>query len=321
MSLARRSSKAAARMPKHRLFFLSNLSIDLSALQATAKALERSLDSLGFCLFVFTALVVVGLIAEYRHDVVDFWEEVRRPAAMFPWPKFWAIAGGILVTGGVAGELIVGIRASRKESDLRTFSHQIEALLTDKASKNEMEAAQLRKEAEDEAFARATLEAEFVKEEPRFTLLRWRRPYITGKLKRFCGQRFTSLNESGHTDTEAIRASSELTVILEYDAKWVNNIPHGSFGPGNVSGSGLVVRILPSATAETRRAASVLFKTLREVLISGVQFADNGQDIKRILPTIPFDEQTVLIEVGEHPTPLSPPHAKENTEKIKTPSK
>jgi hypothetical protein len=92
--------------------------------------------------------VVIGLIAEYRHEVAEFWEEVRRPAAVFPWQKFWAIAGGVLVTVGVAGELIVGIKASRKEGDLRTINHQSENLLREKASKNEKDAAQLRKDAE-----------------------------------------------------------------------------------------------------------------------------------------------------------------------------
>jgi hypothetical protein len=122
--------------------------MDLSALQAAARTLERSLDSLGFWFFASTALVVAGLIAEYRHEIVEFWEEVRRPAAMFPWQKFWAIVGGVLVTVGVAGELIVGIKASSKEGGLRTINHQIEALLSDKASENERQAEQLSKDAE-----------------------------------------------------------------------------------------------------------------------------------------------------------------------------
>lgn len=123
--------------------------MDLSALERAARASERCLDALGFWLFLVTALVVVGLIAEYRHEVVEFWEEVRRPAAMFPWQKFWAIAGGVLVTIGVAGELIVGIKSSREEANLRNTSHQIEALLNDKASANEREAEYLRKDAEE----------------------------------------------------------------------------------------------------------------------------------------------------------------------------
>lgn len=122
--------------------------MDLSALERAARASENSLDGLGFWLFFFTALVVIGLIAEYRHEVVEFWEEIRRPAAMFPWQKFWAITGGVLVTTGVAGELIVGIESSREETGLRNTNHQIESFLNDKASANEREAEQLRKDAE-----------------------------------------------------------------------------------------------------------------------------------------------------------------------------
>jgi hypothetical protein len=145
---------------RHILFFLSSVSMDLSALQAAAKDLESSLDSLGFWLFASTAIVVIDLIVEYRQEVVEFWEEVRRPAAMFPWHKFWAITGGILVTVGVAGELIVGIKASRRESDLRTINHQIEGLLTDQASENNREARQLEEVAEGERLTRIKLEKE-----------------------------------------------------------------------------------------------------------------------------------------------------------------
>jgi hypothetical protein len=234
----------------------------------------------------------------------------------------------LLITIGVMGELGAGIKITSingvlrgksaelrtKNAELRSKSNQLVALINERAK-------ELEQQAEDEALARAELEAEFVKEEPRFTLLRWRRAYITSKLRRFSGQRFTTLNESLHTGTEATLASSELMGMLESEAKWINNIPHTVWGPANISGVGLVVRILPTATAETRRAASTLSKTLNEVLISGVLFADNGQDVQRILPTTLFDEQTVLIEVGEHPTPLSPPHAKEDARKIRMPSK
>ena len=41
-----------------------------------------------------------------------------------------------------------------------------------------------------------------------------------------------------------------------------------------------------------------------------VQFADNGGEVKAILPpAVLFDEDTVLIEVGEHPVPISTPYA------------
>jgi hypothetical protein len=227
----------------------------------------------------------------------------------------------VLVAGGIIGELGISIKIASVNSQLRSVDTQLRSKNAELRTASDQLIGLLHKEAEDEALARAELEAEFVKQEPRFTLLRWRRPYLVSKVKRFPRQRFTTLTEAVPTDTEVTRAASELTVMLEYDAGWVNNIPHASWNPGNMFDTGLVVRILPNAAAETRRAASALFKALNEVLVSGVQFADNGQDVKRILPGIPFDEQTVLIEVGEHPTPLSPPHAKEDAKKTKTLSK
>jgi len=53
--------------------------------------------------------------------------------ASFPWDKFTALAGGILVTMGVAGELLVTNKASSVETQLRENSHKIEALLTKEA--------------------------------------------------------------------------------------------------------------------------------------------------------------------------------------------
>jgi hypothetical protein len=74
-------------------------------------------------------------------------------------------------------------------------------------------------------------------------------------------------------------------------------------------GVGVMVRILPTASEGTRSSAKRLFAALQEALLTGVQFADNGQDVKAALPpTFPFDEDTVLIEVGEHPVPISTPY-------------
>jgi hypothetical protein len=212
MSLARRNNKAASRMDRHILFFLSNPSMDLSALQAVAKTLERSLDSLGFWLFAFTALVVVGLIVEYRYEVAEFWEEVRRPAAMFPWHKFWAIAGGIMVTVGVAGELIVGIKSSRKEGALRTINHGIEALLTNQASENDKEAKRLEAVAEQERLARVKLEKEIM---PR-NLDELAQKKVAGELKQFAkslsGRKVEV--DSYVADAEGIVFSLELKDVL-----------------------------------------------------------------------------------------------------------
>jgi len=62
----------------------------------------------GCWLTCFTALVVIGLILEYRKDVIELFRS-------FEWPKLGSVIGGILVTVGVAGELFVGFLASNIE--------------------------------------------------------------------------------------------------------------------------------------------------------------------------------------------------------------
>ncbi|HEX4486929.1 MAG TPA: hypothetical protein VH088_11710 [Terriglobales bacterium] len=102
-------------------------------LKGVISSLERTLDYWSFWLTVFTLLVVVGLVIEYEHDV-------RELIKNFKWKLLQTVIGGILVTVGVAGELIVQYEASKVETDLRTASHQVEAVL-------EADAAQARKEA------------------------------------------------------------------------------------------------------------------------------------------------------------------------------
>jgi murein DD-endopeptidase MepM/ murein hydrolase activator NlpD len=102
--------------------------MDLSALESAIDALEKSLDSLEFWLTFWTALVVIGLVVEYWHDVADL--ITTKP---FDWKKFQTIIGGILITAGVAGELSIQFKAASVEGKLRTASHQVEALLNKEA--------------------------------------------------------------------------------------------------------------------------------------------------------------------------------------------
>jgi hypothetical protein len=112
--------------------------------------LESSLDRWGWLILASTAVVVLGLVIEYWEPVGEFLEEWRRPAASFPWRKFWGLAGGILVTVGVAGELGFTYKASRVEGDLRTNNHKIEKSLNISAE-NAALAADRAKASADEA--------------------------------------------------------------------------------------------------------------------------------------------------------------------------
>jgi hypothetical protein len=226
--------------------------------------------------------------------------------SLFEW-----ISVGLLFLTFAAGYGIIhfGNRVDEEKSEqLRQFDKD----LRDKDVKIEeakRAAAEANERAEHEALERAKLETEFVKQGPRFTLLRTHRDEIIKAMRPLSGQRFTTLNEFVNTDTEALRTSSEITVILESEAKWLNNTPHGASGGFNMYGVGVIVRILPTASEKTQENAKRLFSALQEALLTGVQFADNGKEVKAALPpAFPFDEDTVLIEVGEHPVPISTPY-------------
>ena len=131
--------------------------MDLPTLETAINALEKSLDSLGVWLLVWTALVVVGLIVEFAEDLRELITE--RP---FKWRLLRTMVGGLLITIGVAGELFVQFRASKVETELRTNSHEIEAQLNKQAAEANKEAGNARSEAGDaiKQAAQATKDAE-----------------------------------------------------------------------------------------------------------------------------------------------------------------
>ena len=143
--------------------------MDIPTLQRTVDSLEKSLSSLEFWLLFATALVVLGLVLEYWHEIP---ESIVKLKKAWEWKPFLVITGGVLITIGVAGELTVQFFASRKETDLRQANDTIFSVLNSKSalvleratkaeerlSENETEAARLNKLAEDERLARIKIE-------------------------------------------------------------------------------------------------------------------------------------------------------------------
>src|SRR5271169_1195193 len=91
-------------------------------LQQTISNLESSLDWLGGWLLVATALVVLGLVLEYVHQIPQSIRDFREKRT---WGPICIIAGGILITVGVAGELLVQGLASRQETALRKANDEL----------------------------------------------------------------------------------------------------------------------------------------------------------------------------------------------------
>lgn len=134
--------------------------MDPSALENVSRSLEASLDCWGWLILASTAVVVLGLVIEYWEPVHECIEEWLRPAAAFPWRKFWGLAGGILVTAGVAGELGFTYKASRIETSLRANNHQIELLLNQGVSGALQNAAEANDRATANDLAAQRLKAE-----------------------------------------------------------------------------------------------------------------------------------------------------------------
>jgi hypothetical protein len=205
--------------------------MDLSVLQRDVNNLEASLDSLEVCLLVATGLVVLGLILEYWHEIPEAINELRKA---WSWKPICIIAGGILITLGVAGELYVQFIASGRETALRKANDAVFAGLNteaakarkdagaaierassadERASKNEEEAARLRKVAEQERLARIKIEESVA----------WRRltkaqqSRIGTRLSRFAGQQ--ALLQYDASDIEAGTFALDIALALQL-AKW-----------------------------------------------------------------------------------------------------
>jgi hypothetical protein len=131
------------------------------------RALETQVDVLAGWLAFWTALVVLGLMFEYgaaaaawrpgkvEPDLDELKLEgggersnVRagKSPRSFLWVRMWAFIGGVLIVGGVAGELDVEFVASRAEHSLRENSDASNAALERAAREADKQAKQLEQE-------------------------------------------------------------------------------------------------------------------------------------------------------------------------------
>lgn len=112
--------------------------MDPSGLVIQVSHLERSLDSLNNCLKVATGAVVIGLLVEYPYEIYEaiceFKNRLLKPSL--------TIAGAILITLGVAGELVIQSKESIVEGNLRSANHEVQAGLEKEASQAQEKAKQ-----------------------------------------------------------------------------------------------------------------------------------------------------------------------------------
>lgn len=166
---------------------ISALEISLSALEREIATLESSSTPWEHWAWLFTALVLFGVLLELwviRHDWHDEWEifaiwhfvGVTRSPSRPPRLKLWIEVASVLLIGiGIAGELGTGIEVAlingvlrgksaelrSKGDELRSTSDQLLALVTEQAgdaensAKTAREAADRAKEVADAADTRA----------------------------------------------------------------------------------------------------------------------------------------------------------------------
>lgn len=177
---------------------------NLSDLQQTAAALEKSLHRWESLLFVATLLVVVGLILEYFHQVRELVK--KRP---IKWKSIMEIVGAVFVVLGVSGELLIQHKASAVETSLQSVSRNIEGLLNLKIADANAAASKAGALAESERLERVKLEAIVA---PRSLSLEQQRKMATSCSK-FRGRR--AIVTSYGLDLEGIALGGQIIAILK----------------------------------------------------------------------------------------------------------
>jgi len=115
--------------------------MDESALLSSLQSLEASWSSLEFWLGVCATLVVLGVIIEVFVVIRDWrqdWREFRRGTIHSPDKPsvstvVWGLFGSALVAIGVFGELLVGIKAGKVETQMRGTTDRLVAVIDEKA--------------------------------------------------------------------------------------------------------------------------------------------------------------------------------------------
>jgi len=118
-------------------------------LRSQRKNLKTALDSLGKWMTGLTALVVLGLIFEYKSPFFDFLDTCTGwNLFTCNWSTFDKSIGALMVTIGVAGELLIEFFANRREHTLQEITDVIESDLQQKLKQADVRIAEAELETE-----------------------------------------------------------------------------------------------------------------------------------------------------------------------------
>jgi hypothetical protein len=201
---------------KMHLCWMSSYSLPASpeaGFREAIQDLEGRANVLASWLVFWTGLVVLGLMMEYGAEFAKWKPKNVTPSRSFIWIWLWGITGGVLVVGGVAGEMYIGVAASRVETKLRENNHQIERILSKEAgdAKTSAEgaasaASRAKTSADGVAQQAANLKQELAEErETRQQLEAELRPRV-----------IDFVQTQGHSNVDPLKPSAGSIVIIEY---------------------------------------------------------------------------------------------------------
>ena len=254
--------------------------MDASTLESLIRSLETRSDSLGSWLKLWIACVVIGLLVEIPVVVAEHFHKLGPESNK--WRNlFFKLVGPLLIAIGVCGELGVHVKTVGVEGDLRIANHSVVALVnkqageaTERASKNEKEAAYLRREAarlgklaEDERLARVQIEEKVA---PRRLTLEQVKT-VAGRLRSFSGQRISFFAFAGDSEIVAIGDDILKALAGPSSAGWKVTVSVGQYS--SLVGSGIVIELLSNVDDPSRAAARALADALRNerLVVAGPQ--------------------------------------------------
>jgi hypothetical protein len=265
--------------------------------------LEGSVDRFESAMHWFTALVAVGLIVEYREPFLKFIET-------HDWRYIRDAVGGIMVTVGVAGELLIGFAASLKDGRLRDANSVLQSRLTELLTASNERIAELNLKAEQERNARVKLQSEMAGR------------YISSKQALFLKEKLEPWRGialvivQGTETAEAWRFASLLDEVMgAKGCQWDSFINRDKPAPPMLPVDGL--HIFPTLTQWSQQAAMALALALNEIGVTCLAPPDatkfSGIDrgphfLQRFWPPGAWhpEKDAVLLIVGDKPLPERP---------------
>jgi hypothetical protein len=268
-----------------------------------------ALDVSEVLLLFFGLVLTIGALGEYK----KFPRLLRSSHSTFE----------LLVVIGIAGELFADGGVFVFSRHLQTISDGEYAVLNkeagdarkdagaaiERASKNEKEAAGLRKSAEDESLARIKLQERLFWQGPRNLAIENAKAALVERLSVFRGQQFTSavcrddLFRSGQPPQEILFAENAISVTLKR-LGWVtlNTDPMSPNLLNNINCNGIIVAVRSDAPERTLIAARELQAILNEVLLDDRQKGVPAMppDDVRWIGHMPPPVDVISIVVGQH---------------------